>query len=125
MENSIAKTEKRTSWEINRVIRNIDHSSLTREENIRPISWLTRFTTEKENWFKQVHVVKDKAYLMLMSTKTDKKGMYIVGSLEYSLDNLPSFIKRHIDFDLLEKSKQTSDYRVWGTYFKDGKIIKK
>jgi hypothetical protein len=44
-----------------------------------------------------------------MSTKRIKKGMYIVGSLEYSLDNLPSFIKRHIDFDLLEKSKQTSD----------------
>jgi hypothetical protein len=48
MENSIAKQKKRTSWEINRVIRNIDHSSLTREENIRPISWLTRFTTEKK-----------------------------------------------------------------------------
>jgi hypothetical protein len=46
MENSIAKQKKRTSWEINRVIRNID-PSLTRE-NIRPISWLTRFTTEKK-----------------------------------------------------------------------------
>jgi hypothetical protein len=41
-----------------------------------------------------------------MSTKTDKKGMYIVGSLEYSLDNLPSFIKRHIDFDLLENQNK-------------------
>jgi hypothetical protein len=40
MENSIAKNRKK-NWEINRVIRNIDHSSLTREENIRPISWLT------------------------------------------------------------------------------------
>jgi hypothetical protein len=42
MENSIAKQKKRTSWEI-KVIRNIDHSSLTREENIRPISWLTHY----------------------------------------------------------------------------------
>jgi hypothetical protein len=32
--------------------------------------------------------------------------MYIVGSLEYSLDNLPSFIKRHIDFDLLENQNK-------------------
>ena len=62
---------------------------------------------------------------MLMSTRTDKKGMYITGSLEYSLDNLPNFIKRHIDFDLLNKSKEASDYRVWGVYFRDGKIIKK
>jgi hypothetical protein len=31
--------------------------------------------------------------------------MYIVGSLEYSLDNLPSFIKRHIDFDLQKSNK--------------------
>jgi hypothetical protein len=47
MENSIAKKKKKVV-EINRVIRNIDHSSLTHEENIRPISWLTRFTTEKK-----------------------------------------------------------------------------
>jgi len=121
---TIAKTQTRNIYEISRVIRNVDHSSLTNAENRRPVSWLTRFTTEKE-YFKQVHVMGGKAYLMLMSTRTDKKGMYMVGSLDYSLDNLPNFIKRHIDFDLLEKSKQTSDYRVWGVYFRDGKIIKK
>ena len=122
--NTIIKTEKRNVYEISRVVRNVGHSSLTTAENRRPVSWLTRFTTEKE-YFKQVHVMGDKAILMLMSTRTDKKGMYMTGSLEYSLDNLPNFIKRHIDFDLLEKSKVTLDYRAFGMYFRDGKIIKK
>lgn len=111
--NTIAKTQTRTSWEISGIIQGDD------------FSWLTRFTTEKDNWFKQVHVIGNKAYLMLMSTKTDKKGIYITGSLEYSLDNLPNFIKRHINFDLLEKSKDTLDYRAFGMFFRDGKIIKK
>ena len=122
--NTIAKTEKRNVYEISRVVRSFTHSSLTTAENRRPVSWLTRFTTEKE-YFKQVHVIGNKAILMLMSTRTNKKGIYITGSLEYSLDNLPNFIKRHIDFDLLEKSKITSDYRVWGMYFRDGKLIPK
>ena len=77
---TIAKTQKRNVYEISRVVRNVDHSSLTTAENRRPVSWLTRFTTEKE-YFKQVHVMGNKAYLMLMSTKSDKKGMYITGSL--------------------------------------------
>lgn len=111
--NTIAKTEKRTSWEISKTIQGDD------------FSWLTRFTTEKDNWFKQVHVIQNKAYLMLMSTKSDKKGMYITGSLEYTLDNLPNFIKRHIDFSEIEKAKGTLDYRAFGLYFRDGKIIKK
>jgi hypothetical protein len=122
--NTIAKTEKRNVYDISRVVRNIGHSSLTNDENRKPVSWLTRFTTEKE-YFKQVHVLGNKAYLMLMSTRIDKKGMYMVGSLDYSLDNLPNFIKRHIDFELLEKSKATLDYRAFGIYFRDGKIISK
>jgi hypothetical protein len=108
----------RTSSEINSIIR-------VNERSANSVSWLSRFTTEKENWFKQVHVIKDKAYLMLMSTKTDKKGIYILGSLEYNLDNLPNFIKRHIDFDLLEKAKGSLDYRAFGMYFRDGKLVKK
>jgi len=107
----IAKTQQRTSSEICRVIQGDQ------------FSWLKRFTTENENWFKQVHVIKDKAYLMLMSTKTDKKGMYITGSLEYNLNNLPNFIKRHIDFSEYEKAKDTLDFRAFGLFFRDGKLI--
>ena len=107
----IAKTQQRTSWEICRLIKGDD------------FSWLKRFTTEKDNWFKQVHVIKDKAYLMLMSTQSDKKGMYILGSLEYNLDNLPNFIKRHIDFSEVEKAKDTLDFRAFGLFFRDGKLI--
>lgn len=118
----IAKTQKRSSWEINGMIRSFNHSSLTTAENRKPLSWLTRFTTEKE-YFKQVHVMGNKAILMLMSTKSDKKGMYITGSLDYSLDNLPNFIKRHIDFKEVEKSKENIDYRAFGLYFRDGKLI--
>ena len=121
---TIAKTEKRNVYEISRVVRNVDHSSLTTAENRRPVSWLTRFTTEKE-YFKQVHVMGNKAILMLMSTRTDKKGIYITGSLEYSLDNLPNFIKRHIDFKEVEKAKETLNYRAFGLYFIDGKLISK
>ena len=108
---TIAKTQKRTSWDVARIIKGDD------------FSWLTRFTTEKENYFKQVHVIQDKAYLMLMSTKSDKNGMYILGSLEYRLDNLPNFIKRHIDFTEIEKSKDTLEYRAFGLYFREGKLI--
>lgn len=120
---TIAKTQKRDSFEISRVIRNVSHSSLTKEENKRPTSWLNRFTTEKDDYFKQVHVLKDSAILMLMSTRTDKNGMFVVGSLEYSLDNLPNFIKRHIDFTEIEKSKDTLEYRAFGLYFREGKLI--
>jgi hypothetical protein len=123
--NTTAKTTKRTSWEINRIIRNVDHSSLSRKENRRPTSWLSRFTTEKDNFFKQVHVHGGKAILMLMSTKSDKKGMFVVGSLEYSLDNLPNFIKRHIDLLVLDKMMDNKDFNVWGAYFRDGKSIKR
>jgi hypothetical protein len=51
------------------------------------------------------------------------RGMYIVGSLEYSLTDL--LLSKDISILIYLKIKQTSDYRVWGTYFKDGKIIKK
>jgi hypothetical protein len=122
---TIAKTQKRDSWEISRMIRNVDHSSLSREENRRPTSWLYRFTAEKGSFFKQVHVHGGQAVLMLMSTKTDKKGMYVVGSLEYSLDNLPNFIKRHIDFSILETMILNKDFNVWGAYFRDGKLIQR
>ena len=120
---TLAKTQKRTSWEICSMIRSLNHSTKVREEIINPLSWLTRFTTEKENYFKQVHVIRYKAYLMIMSTKSDKKGMYITGSLEYNLDNLPNFIKRHIDFSEIEKSKDTLEFRAFGLYFRDGKLI--
>lgn len=110
--NTIAKTQKRTSWEISGTIQGDE------------FSWLKSFTTEKDNWFKQVHVIQDKAYLMLMSTKTDKKGMYITGSLDYKLDNLPNFIKRHIDFSEVEKAKGSLNYRAFGLFFRDGKLIK-
>jgi hypothetical protein len=46
MENSIKKQKKRTSWEINRVIRNIDHSSLSVKKILD--LYLARFTTEKK-----------------------------------------------------------------------------
>jgi hypothetical protein len=108
---TLAKTQKRTSWDIARVIQGDE------------FSWLKRFTTEKENWFKQVHVFGNSAKLMLMSTKSDKKGMYITGSLDYSLDNLPNFIKRHIDFSEVEKAKGSLNYRAFGLFFKDGKLI--
>ena len=119
---TLAKSTKRNSYEINSMIRSANHSSLSREENKRPISWLTRFTTEKE-YFKQVHVIKDEAYLMLMSTKSDKKGIYVTGSLSYKLDNLPEFIKRHIDFSEIEKAKDSLQYRAFGLFFRDGKLI--
>ena len=110
--NTIAKTQKRDSWDVARIIKGDD------------FSWLKPFTTEKDNWFKQVHVFGNSAKLMLMSTKHDKNGMYIVGSLEYSLDNLPNFIKRHIDFSQVEKVQGTLQYRAFGLFFKDGKLIK-
>lgn len=110
--NTIAKTQKRDSWDVARIIKGDD------------FSWLKPFTTEKDNWFKQVHVFGNSAKLMLMSTKHDKNGMYIVGSLEYSLDNLPNFIKRHIDFSQVEKVQCTLQYRAFGLFFKDGKLIK-
>jgi hypothetical protein len=121
--NTIAKTQQRTSWEICSMIRSLNYATKVRGEIIRPLSWLTRFTTEKENYFKQVHVIQDKAYLMLMSTKSDKNGMFITGSLEYNLDNLPNFIKRHIDFSEIEKAKGTLQYRAFGLYFREGKLI--
>lgn len=113
--NTIAKTQKRNSFDLSRCLRGFDNQKK---------SWLLNFTTGKD-FFKQVHVIGNKAYLMLMSTKSDKKGMYITGSLEYNLDNLPNFIKRHIDFSEVEKAKGTLDYRAFGLYFRDGKIIKK
>ena len=60
---------------------------------------------------------------MLMSTKSDKKGIYVTGSLSYKLDNLPEFIKRHIDFSEIEKAKDSLQYRAFGLYFRDGKLI--
>jgi hypothetical protein len=111
--NTIAKTQQRTSWDILSIMQGDD------------FSWLRRFTTEKDNWFKQVHVFGNSAKLMLMSTKTDKKGMYITGSLDFDLDNLPNFIKRHIDFSEVEKAKGTLQYRAFGLFFKDGKLINK
>lgn len=121
---TIAITSKRTSWDINSTIRAVQHSSLTRKENIKPVSWLTRFTLEKD-YFKQVQVIGNKAYLMLMSTKSDKKGIYVTGSLEYNLDNLPNFIKRHIDFSIVESKKETIEYRAFGLLFKEGKLIER
>ena len=119
---TLAKTQKRDSWDINGIIRTLNHSTKVREEIIRPLSWLTPFTTGKD-FFKQVHVIQNKAYLMLMSTKVDKKGMYVTGSLEYNLDNLPNFIKRHIDFSEVEKAQGTLNYRAFGLIFRDGKLM--
>lgn len=114
----LAKTQKRDSWDINGIIRASNNSTKV----IKPLSWLTPFMTGKE-FFKQVHVIQNKAYLMLMSTKSDKKGMYITGSLEYNLDNLPNFIKRHIDFSEVEKAQGTLNYRAFGLIFRDGKLM--
>jgi hypothetical protein len=51
--------------------------------------------------------------------------MYIVGSLEYSLDNLPSFIKRHIDFDLLENQNKHLITEFGALILKTVKSLKK
>lgn len=114
--NKLAKTTKRDVFEINRTIRTIDAVKVSN-------SWLSRFTTSKNDYFKQVHVLGDRAYLMLMSTRSSLKGMYITGSLDYKLDNLPNFIKRHIDFEVLSKQMETKDFRSFGAFFRDGKLI--
>jgi hypothetical protein len=61
--------------------------------------------------------------MFVKSTKASCDGDNVYCSLEYSLES--SFFYQKISILIYRKSKQTSDYRVWGTYFKDGKIIKK
>lgn len=116
-----AKTQNRNVWDVNSMIR-----ICTVHKKIHT-SWLTRFTTSKDSYFKQVHVFNDSAILMLMSTSIEKEGMHITGSLSYKLDNLPNFIKRHIDFDVLKKAKKENslEFRAFGLIFRDGILIKR
>lgn len=113
---TLAKTKnlKRTVFDINRTIRTLPYHP--------ECSWLNGFTMQPNTYFKQVHVIGNSAYLMLMSIKSNKKGSYITGSLEYPLDNLPNFIKRHIDFSKLNELKSLK-VRAFGLFFKDGKLL--
>lgn len=106
----IAKTQKRDSWDISRVIRFNGHCS-----------WLSSFTTGKK-YFKQVHVTCDSACLMLMSTNIKSNGMHITSSLYYNMNNLPPFISRHINF--LELEKNRDKIHLFGLVFRDGKLVK-
>ncbi len=74
----------------------------------------------KNQYTKSVHVIKDYRTGLLCASISFGS---ILGSNYYPLNNLPSFIKNHIDFSKLNDT-DSIDFRAFGLRFLNREIIK-
>lgn len=76
-----------------------------------------------KNYRKVVHVNGNTAALFFFGQFSDKSWYPMTGSDYYSINNLPKFIKRHIDMDIIQKYLIDKSQYPHGIMFENKKIV--